>query len=157
MRYLAPSTSSSLVGVQLPSECNTLNTVLFRLAHCVADAIQMVPYVMGDLFVRWHLDERELQGAREIVARVRSATRDGFLRLAWVDEQTRREALRRIDNLGSLIGHPDNVSRWGTNGRRCIHINAWHPVPCPGSVFSPVYIIVGGAPSHLLNVAGAGS
>ncbi|XP_077550225.1 membrane metallo-endopeptidase-like 1 isoform X1 [Haemaphysalis longicornis] len=111
VRYLAPSTSSGLVGVQLPSEGNALNTVLFRLAHCVADAIQMVPYVMGDLFVRWHLDERELEGAREIVTRVRNATRDGFLHLAWIDEQTRREALRRIDNLGSLVGHPDNVSR----------------------------------------------
>ncbi|XP_075731143.1 membrane metallo-endopeptidase-like 1 isoform X1 [Rhipicephalus microplus] len=111
VRYLAPSTSSRLVSSQLPAEGNALNAVLFRLAHCVADAIQLVPYVMGDLFVRWHLDEQELDGARDIVGRVRNATRSGFLALRWIDEETRRGALRRIDNLASLVGHPDNVSR----------------------------------------------
>ncbi|KAL3206932.1 hypothetical protein MRX96_039766 [Rhipicephalus microplus] len=111
IRYLAPSTSSRLVSSQLPAEGNALNAVLFRLAHCVADAIQLVPYVMGDLFVRWHLDEQELDGARDIVGRVRNATRSGFLALRWIDEETRRGALRRIDNLASLVGHPDNVSR----------------------------------------------
>ncbi|XP_050042399.1 membrane metallo-endopeptidase-like 1 [Dermacentor andersoni] len=111
VRYLAPSTSSRLVSSQLPVEGNALNAVLFRLAHCVADAIQLVPYVMGDLFVRWHLDEKELDGARDIVGRVRNATRAGFLALRWIDEETRRGALRRIDNLASLVGHPDNVSR----------------------------------------------
>ncbi|KAL1478102.1 hypothetical protein MTO96_035223 [Rhipicephalus appendiculatus] len=102
VRYLAPSTSSRLVSSQLPIEGNALNAALFRLAHCVADAMQLVPYVMGDLFVRWHLDEQELDGARDIVSRVRNATRSGFLALRWIDEETRRGALRRIDNLGSL-------------------------------------------------------
>ncbi|XP_077499314.1 membrane metallo-endopeptidase-like 1 [Amblyomma americanum] len=111
VRYLAPSTSSRLVASQLPVEGNALNTMLFRLAHCVADALQLAPYAMGDLFVRWHLDERELEGARDIVRRVRNATRDGFVALRWIDPETRRGALRRIDNLASLVGHPDNVSR----------------------------------------------
>ncbi|XP_037527027.1 neprilysin-2 [Rhipicephalus sanguineus] len=111
IRYLAPSTSTRLVSSQLPMEGNALNAALFRLAHCVADAMQLVPYVMGDLFVRWHLDENELDGARDIVSRVRNATRSGFLALRWIDEETRRGALRRIDNLASLVGHPDNVSR----------------------------------------------
>ncbi|CAN7944318.1 unnamed protein product [Ixodes hexagonus] len=106
-RYLAASASSRILKEQMPQKSSP---TILMLSHCVMDAILTIPYVMGDLFVRWNLEERELDETRDMVMRVRNATRDGFENLAWIDKATRAKALDRIDHLARLVGRPDNLS-----------------------------------------------
>ncbi|XP_040064510.3 neprilysin-1-like, partial [Ixodes scapularis] len=107
-RYLSASASSRILKEQMPQRSGPM---ILMLSHCVMDAILTIPYVMGDLFVRWNLEERDLVEIRDMVTRVRNATRDGFVNLSWIDEATRTRALERIDHLGSLVGRPVNLSR----------------------------------------------
>ncbi|CAN7999462.1 unnamed protein product, partial [Ixodes hexagonus] len=107
-RYLSASASTRILKEQMPQRSSP---TILMLSHCVMDAILTIPYVMGDLFVRWNLEERELDEIRDMVIRIRNATREGFESLSWIDKATRTRALDRIDHLGRLVGRPDNLSR----------------------------------------------
>ncbi|CAN7939718.1 unnamed protein product [Ixodes hexagonus] len=106
-RYLGPSASSSISQEHMPMR---MSPALYMIGHCAFDAIMTLPYVMGDLFIRWNLEEAELAEISDMVTRVRNATRDGFQNKTWMDRDTRTMAVKRLAELGRLVGRPDNLT-----------------------------------------------
>lgn len=109
-RYLAPSASFSLLSAHLPEKSADLAVGLTMIGRCLQDAVLMMSYILGDMFVDWYLGEAELAGARDIVDRLRAATENGFNSISWIDERTRKGALRTLHTMEELVGHPRNLS-----------------------------------------------
>ncbi|CAN8027950.1 unnamed protein product [Ixodes persulcatus] len=106
-RYLAPAASSSIASEHTPARGLPM---FYMLGHCLLNVVVTLPYIMGDLFVRWSLEETELAEISDMVTLIRNATRAGFQGKSWMDLDTRTRAVDRLADLGRFVGRPDNLT-----------------------------------------------
>ncbi|XP_002411097.4 endothelin-converting enzyme homolog [Ixodes scapularis] len=106
-RYLAPAASSSIASEHTPIRGLPM---FYMLGHCILNVVVTLPYIMGDLFVRWSLEETELAEISDMVTLIRNATRAGFQGKSWMDLDTRTRAVDRLADLGRFVGRPDNLT-----------------------------------------------
>ncbi|KAH8041526.1 hypothetical protein HPB51_016971 [Rhipicephalus microplus] len=109
-RSLSPAASRKLSEAQWPGEGGSILSTLLSLQHCVGVAVVDLPYIAGDLFVRWFFPGGHMEAAHDMVARIANATRQTFETLHWIDEPTRRNALLRISDLERIVVRPENLS-----------------------------------------------
>ncbi|KAH6937022.1 hypothetical protein HPB50_025111 [Hyalomma asiaticum] len=109
-RSLSPAASHDLAEAQSPGKGSSLLSTLLSVQHCLGVAVVELPYIAGDLFVRWFFPGGQMDAAHDMVARIANATRQVFETLHWIDEPTRRNALLRIENLEQIVGRPENLS-----------------------------------------------
>ncbi|KAH7968537.1 hypothetical protein HPB52_009549 [Rhipicephalus sanguineus] len=109
-RSLAPAASHELAEAQSPGTGGSVLSTLLSLQHCVGVAVVDLPYIAGDLFVRWFFPGGHMEAAHDMVARIGNATRQAFETLHWIDEPTRRNALLRMSDLERIVVRPENLS-----------------------------------------------
>lgn len=61
---------------------------------------------VGEIYVRRHFPDESRRQMTDLVANLRGAFADRLARLEWMDEETRREALAKLDAFDPMIGNP---------------------------------------------------
>ncbi|KAK8761676.1 hypothetical protein V5799_027057 [Amblyomma americanum] len=109
-RALGPAASPSLSEAHAPEKGGSGLALMLSLQHCFTVAVLEMPFLSGDLFMRWFFPGGHVDVAQDMLARITNATRQAFLSLHWIDERTRERALRRLSDLEKIVGRPENLS-----------------------------------------------
>ncbi|XP_018323598.2 endothelin-converting enzyme homolog isoform X2 [Agrilus planipennis] len=77
--------------------------------YCVTDTNNMLGFAIGAIFVRevFHKDSKEQ--AEVMINEVRTAFKNNFKNLKWMDAETRKAAEIKADAVSDMIGYPDFV------------------------------------------------
>jgi endothelin-converting enzyme/putative endopeptidase len=62
---------------------------------------------VGRIYAERHFPARSRQQMNELIANLRAAFQERLARLDWMDEETRRQALAKLDTFEPRIGHPE--------------------------------------------------
>lgn len=68
-----------------------------------------LPIAVGALFVRRDFNEKTKQEASEMVEEIRSEFIDVLSKVSWIDEQTRKKAIKKAKLMSKHIGYPDEL------------------------------------------------
>jgi putative endopeptidase len=63
--------------------------------------------VLGQVYIERHFPPDHKAQMEELVSYLQAALRERIAELDWMDDQTREEALRKLDSFGLKIGYPD--------------------------------------------------
>jgi len=63
--------------------------------------------VLGQVYIERHFPPDHKAQMEELVSYLQAALRERIVELDWMDDQTREEALRKLDSFGLKIGYPD--------------------------------------------------
>uniref|UniRef100_A0A914DSZ3 Uncharacterized protein n=2 Tax=Acrobeloides nanus TaxID=290746 RepID=A0A914DSZ3_9BILA len=78
-----------------------------RWKECQSEAGSRMSYASGAMYVRKYFDKEDRQAAMEMIEDLRDSFRNMVLENDWMEEQTRKYALEKANDMTSLIGFPD--------------------------------------------------
>lgn len=78
-----------------------------RWKRCVLATDQMLGEALGKVYVDKYFSPATKTRLQQMVANVKASFRDHLLSLNWMGEQTRKEALTKLDKITAKIGYPD--------------------------------------------------
>lgn len=80
-----------------------------RWKTCVAHVNSHMGMALGALFVRRYFDHNSKQDTLEMTRDITQSFREMLNETEWIDEETRRLALHKVDSMQLRIGYPDFV------------------------------------------------
>jgi membrane metallo-endopeptidase-like protein 1 len=78
-----------------------------RWKECNGAVGSRMSYASGAMYVRRHFKKEDRQSALEMIEDLREAFREMLVNNEWMEEETRKYALEKINDMQSLIGFPD--------------------------------------------------
>lgn len=79
-----------------------------RWKRCVLATDQMLGEALGKVYVDKYFSPSTKTRLQQMVINVKASFRNRLLSLDWMGEQTRKEALAKLDKITAKIGYPDN-------------------------------------------------
>jgi putative endopeptidase len=117
LRWTVVNRSASQLGAPFSDESFRLNSMLTgareqlpRWKRCLVATDQLLGDALGREYVKTEFSPEAKAKMSEIVASLRSVLRDRIRHADWMSEETRSEALRKLDAFGQKIGYPDSWS-----------------------------------------------
>ncbi|KAI5630567.1 VLP3p-3, transcript variant X1 [Venturia canescens] len=80
-----------------------------RAEECIPTIAELLPNVVGAMYVKKYFDERSKKNAAEMVMDMRKRFTNILKTLDWMDETTRTEALNKATAMQSHIAYPDEL------------------------------------------------
>lgn len=111
VRSYSPYLSSDLVEQNFDFYGRTLSgtpTMRPRWKRAVAFTEGAVGEAIGKLYVARHFPPESKERMHVLVSNLLAAYRDSISHLGWMGEETRAEALRKLDNFRPKIGYPES-------------------------------------------------
>ncbi|CAI2347094.1 unnamed protein product [Caenorhabditis sp. 36 PRJEB53466] len=86
-------------------------------ADCAKRAMHLLPRAALRIFVQNHFKRGNREKVRKVVDSIRSAYSRMFNASTWLDETTKETAVRKLDNMETVVGYPDEFEANGTLDR----------------------------------------
>ncbi|CAI2347095.1 unnamed protein product [Caenorhabditis sp. 36 PRJEB53466] len=86
-------------------------------SQCAESAMHLLPRAALRIFVQNHFKRENREKMRKVVDSIRSAYSRMFNASTWLDEKTRETAVRKLDNMETVVGYPDEFEPNGTLDR----------------------------------------
>uniref|UniRef100_A0AC34FHN9 Uncharacterized protein n=1 Tax=Panagrolaimus sp. ES5 TaxID=591445 RepID=A0AC34FHN9_9BILA len=80
-----------------------------RWKDCNSGSGSRMSYASGAMYVRAHFDKRDRDAALEMIEDLQAAFREILLETDWMEDETRKYALEKANDMQSLIGYPDFI------------------------------------------------
>ncbi len=80
-----------------------------RWRLCITDTDAVLGFSLGNLFIENSFNGQSKPMAQEMIAGIKDAFRERLIHSDWMDEQTKREALRKLNAITDMIGFPDYI------------------------------------------------
>ncbi|XP_044763653.1 endothelin-converting enzyme homolog isoform X2 [Coccinella septempunctata] len=77
--------------------------------YCIQDTNNVLGFAIGAIFVREVFHQESKMQAQEMINNVRNAFTRNFKNLDWMDEETRKAAESKADDISDMIGYPDFI------------------------------------------------
>ncbi|KAK9500251.1 hypothetical protein O3M35_001544 [Rhynocoris fuscipes] len=74
--------------------------------YCLSQVTQLYPFPVSYLYVNNYFDEEAKEAATEIVNEIKKVVKDS---LSWMDNASKKEALKKLDAMESYVGYPDEL------------------------------------------------
>ncbi|XP_025407064.1 endothelin-converting enzyme homolog [Sipha flava] len=77
--------------------------------YCISDTNNVLGFALGALYVRDVFNGQSKKLAEEMINEIRTAFKDNFKNLKWMDRETLIEAEKKADAITDMIGFPDYI------------------------------------------------
>ena len=115
LRWTVVNRSASQLGAPFADESFRLASMLTgareqqpRWKRCLAATDQMLGDALGREYVKTEFSPAARVRMLEIVSSLRAVLRDRIRQADWMTDQTRAEALRKLDAFNQKVGYPDS-------------------------------------------------
>jgi putative endopeptidase len=115
LRWTVVNRSASQLGAPFADESFRLASMLTgareqlpRWKRCLVATDQLLGDALGREYVKTEFSPEAKAKMGEIVASLRAVLRDRIGHADWMSEETRAEALRKLDAFGQKVGYPDS-------------------------------------------------
>jgi predicted metalloendopeptidase len=78
-----------------------------RWKRCVDNTDRALPDALGRVFVKKHFPPAAKKRMDELVSNLRQTLRDELASATWLSEETKKQALHKLEKIGLKIGYPD--------------------------------------------------
>jgi putative endopeptidase len=116
LRWMLLSRNASILSAPFVNEAFRFNSTLSgareqqpRWKRCLSWADGSLGDALGREYVKVVFTPEAKEKMRGMVANLRAALRDRIVRAEWMSEETRAQALKKMDAFGQKVGYPD---RW---------------------------------------------
>jgi putative endopeptidase len=117
LRWTVVNRSASQLGAPFADESFRLASMLTgareqqpRWKRCLAATDQLLGDALGREYVKTEFSPAARARMMEIVSSLRAVLRDRIRQADWMSDQTRAEALRKLDAFNQKVGYPDSWS-----------------------------------------------
>lgn len=77
--------------------------------YCISDTNNVLGFALGALYVREVFHGQSKKLAEDMINEIRTAFKDNFKNLKWMDKETLIEAEKKADAITDMIGFPDYI------------------------------------------------
>jgi len=135
LRSSADYLSSTFVNEKFEFEGKFLNGVKEmqpRWKRVLNTTSGVLGEAIGQIYVKDHFTPEAKARAEKIVANLLTAMRERIIALDWMSEETKKEALKKLDGFGVKIGYPD---KWMDYSSLKVSAGSYYENVMEGSLF----------------------
>ncbi|XP_031781394.1 neprilysin-2 [Nasonia vitripennis] len=80
-----------------------------RASKCLTDVMKAFPIAVSAMYVRENFDQSIKDDVSEIVSNIKKQTKRNLEKISWMDDQTRKSAIEKLEAMGVTVGHADEL------------------------------------------------